>query len=174
MAKTKNELPRWAEVPLAIIIVGGLIWALVPKEILYLSIGIAVVIIGGVSYLILRRQGTQPFKILAKRMYGWLTESRKQTSIEKVPSLTSRERAQLIEAVGNKCENPNCRVQFPLQIHHIQPRAEGGSNKLNNLIVLCNNCHGRFQGGIYSKELLRQWISRKSRRRFRYYVKWNY
>jgi len=174
MGKNDEDLPRWAKVLIALFVVGVIVWAIVPGKVLYTSLGITLAVIVGVSYLIYRKRGIEPFQKLAKGTYGWLTESRKQISIEKVPSLTSEERAQLIDAVGNKCENPNCRVQFPLEVHHIQPRTQGGTNKLNNLIVLCNNCHGRFQGGIYSRELLKQWISGRSRRRFRYYVKWNY
>jgi len=174
MAKTKDELPRWAKILLFLIFAGIIIWAIVPGKVLYISLGIALAIIGGVSYLIYRKWGIQPFKTLAKRTYGWLTESRKQTSIEKVPSLTSRERAQLIDAVGNQCENPNCQIPYPLDIHHIIPKEKGGTNKLRNLIVLCKNCHGMAGKGVYSSARLKQWISRKSPRRFRYYVKWNY
>jgi hypothetical protein len=88
--------------------------------------------------------------------------------------LSSKERAILRIAVGNKCENPSCREKLTLEVHHITPRAKGGLNKLSNLIVLCNNCHSKYQGGIYSKEILRQWITGKNHRRFRHYVKWNY
>jgi 5-methylcytosine-specific restriction endonuclease McrA len=65
--------------------------------------------------------------------------------------------------VGSRCENPTCRRTFPLDVHHIIPRSEGGSNKENNLIVLCKNCHGTAQKGMWSKNLLREWISRPNR-----------
>ena len=35
------------------------------------------------------------------------------------------------------CGKKNCR----LEVHHLLPRSMGGSNKLENLITLCSNCH---------------------------------
>ena len=32
-----------------------------------------------------------------------------------------------------------------LSAHHIKPRAEGGNNKLSNLITLCLKCHDRIE-----------------------------
>jgi len=184
VATNEDELPRWAKILIAVFFIGIIVWAIVPGKTLYTIIGIALAIIIGVSYLIYRKRGIEPFKSFAKKSYEWLKGGQQQvttedkqptkTEIVRIPPLSGRERAQIIDAIGNKCENPNCREKYPLEVHHIKPRAEGGTNKLSNLIVLCNNCHGKFQGGIYSKELLRQWISGKKRRRFRYYLKWNY
>lgn len=184
MARGEEGLPRWAKIFLAVFFIGLLIWAIVPGKILYITIAIVVVIAGGVSYLIYKKQGIEPFKIFGKKSYRWLKEEKQQTEVKegqekkgvvvKAPPLTGPERAKLINAAGNRCENPSCREKYPLEVHHIKPIAEGGSNKLSNLIVLCKNCHGKFQGGIYSRELLKEWISTKSHRRFRYYLKWKY
>ena len=38
--------------------------------------------------------------------------------------------------------------------HHIIPRAVGGSNKAENKIMLCPNCHSLTHKGKYSKENL--------------------
>ena len=41
------------------------------------------------------------------------------------------------------------------EMHHIVPVAEGGSNKADNLILLCPNCHKLAHAGYYSKDFLR-------------------
>ena len=184
MGKQEVRLSRLEKIIIAVIFIGLLVWAIVPGKILYAIIGVVMAIIIGLSYLIYRKGGIEPFKIFARKSYGWLKEEKQEIATEekqpakpeliKIPPLSGTERARLIDAVGNKCENPTCREKFPLEVHHIKPRSEGGPNKLSNLIVLCNNCHGKFQGGIYSRELLREWISGKRRRRFRYYLKWKY
>ena len=35
-----------------------------------------------------------------------------------------------------------------LQVHHVIPRSEGGSNQLQNLICLCWKCHAAAHGTI--------------------------
>lgn len=34
----------------------------------------------------------------------------------------------------------------PLHAHHVQPRADGGSNRLTNLTTLCESCHTALHG----------------------------
>jgi len=55
MAKTEDELPRWAQIIIAAVIVGVLIWALVPKNIIWVALGIGIVIVGVVAYLVYKR-----------------------------------------------------------------------------------------------------------------------
>jgi len=31
-----------------------------------------------------------------------------------------------------------------LQVHHIQPRSQGGSDDLDNLVTVCGRCHSRL------------------------------
>jgi len=40
-----------------------------------------------------------------------------------------------------RCRVPDCRCHRNLDVHHIVPRAEGGSNKPDNLLVLCEAHH---------------------------------
>jgi hypothetical protein len=40
---------------------------------------------------------------------------------------------------GNKCRV--CKNESNLQVHHIKPRAKGGTDKLSNLMTLCELCH---------------------------------
>lgn len=41
-----------------------------------------------------------------------------------------------------KYECANCDCQHDLQLHHIVPLAIGGTNKLSNVVYLCEECHG--------------------------------
>ena len=53
-------------------------------------------------------------------------------------------KAHLIFHYGPSCMNPECRKALPpelLTIDHIIPRAQGGSNELKNLQLLCAQCN---------------------------------
>lgn len=41
----------------------------------------------------------------------------------------------------DECSNPDCTSYEPLEVHHIIPIHEGGSDEFNNVIVLCRHCH---------------------------------
>lgn len=49
----------------------------------------------------------------------------------------------MLEA-GYRCAVPTCRALTPLDIHHIEEHAKGGSDEAGNLICLCCNCHNRY------------------------------
>jgi len=62
------------------------------------------------------------------------------------------QRERLIKAAGGKCEG--CGAELPrrnndnqgqpaLEVHHIHPRSQGGTNRDNNAAILCNpdGCH---------------------------------
>jgi hypothetical protein len=42
---------------------------------------------------------------------------------------------------GYRCRTPGCGAARFLEVHHVVPRAEGGSNKPDNLVTLCSACH---------------------------------
>lgn len=48
-------------------------------------------------------------------------------------------RAQAIKKYGNKCEV--CGFKLVIDTHHILSKNKGGSHTINNLIILCPNCH---------------------------------
>ena len=55
-------------------------------------------------------------------------------------------REQLLEEQEGKCANPSCQTLITLSgkschCDHIIPRADGGSNELDNLQLLCVTCH---------------------------------
>lgn len=52
-------------------------------------------------------------------------------------------KAKLIEQYGNKC--PYCgSINVDLDICHIVPTSSGGTNDIDNLTVMCRNCHASF------------------------------
>jgi len=48
-------------------------------------------------------------------------------------------RLQAINKYGNKCEL--CRYELTVDIHHIKPKSQGGAHEIDNLMVVCPNCH---------------------------------
>jgi hypothetical protein len=52
----------------------------------------------------------------------------------------SRWNAQIQRKVCEVCGN---QIVKDLEVHHIEERAKGGSNKLRNLVVLCEVCHDK-------------------------------
>lgn len=48
-------------------------------------------------------------------------------------------RDKAIKKYGQKCEL--CRYKLSLDIHHITPKSRGGTNEIDNLMVICPNCH---------------------------------
>src|SRR2546428_14038377 len=61
--------------------------------------------------------------------------------------LTPAQQKNIVMTAGecSWCHEKDIRL---LQVHHINPRGEGGSNKLTNLSVLCPNCHVKAQKGL--------------------------
>jgi RNA-directed DNA polymerase len=57
---------------------------------------------------------------------------------------------ELWERQDGKC--PNCKqgiTEMNWNRHHIQPKAQGGSDELNNLILVCSECHKQIHNPIY-------------------------
>lgn len=48
-------------------------------------------------------------------------------------------RAQAINKYGKSCEL--CGYNLHIETHHIIPKHQGGSHTVDNLIILCSNCH---------------------------------
>jgi hypothetical protein len=83
------------------------------------------------------------------------------------PDLTPDERALFIDYIGNRCEDPTCRITGDLEIHHITPRREGGTNSVWNLLVLCRNHHGLANKGIPPKPRQARWARHHTNERLR-------
>lgn len=58
-------------------------------------------------------------------------------------------RRKLLYRAGWRCEVPGCCSRLWLDVHHLQPRADGGGNEAANLIVLCCAHHRAIHlGGL--------------------------
>jgi predicted HNH restriction endonuclease len=62
-------------------------------------------------------------------------------------------RMQAIKKYGNKCEL--CGYGLVVESHHILPKNKGGLHEINNLMVLCPNCHAA---------ITRRYLTLKSRK----------
>jgi 5-methylcytosine-specific restriction endonuclease McrA len=49
-------------------------------------------------------------------------------------------RAQAIKKYGTRCEL--CNYGMTIDTHHVIPRYQGGLHEIDNLMVICPNCHG--------------------------------
>jgi hypothetical protein len=50
-------------------------------------------------------------------------------------------RAAVLARDGHRCTSPGCGTTRFLEVHHVNPRNEGGQNKPDNLTTLCSRCH---------------------------------
>src|SRR5690349_10933981 len=56
-------------------------------------------------------------------------------------------RRQVLARDKHRCTVPGCRATANVDCHHIVPRADGGSNKPENLTTLCSAHHLLLHGG---------------------------
>lgn len=59
-------------------------------------------------------------------------------------------RTQAIKKYGNKCEL--CKYNLTVDVHHIKPKKQGGIHEIENLMVLCPNCHALLTRSIINLE----------------------
>jgi 5-methylcytosine-specific restriction endonuclease McrA len=95
------------------------------------------------------------------------------TLISDETSLTDEEKSELENAVWYRCENPYCKYTHFLDVHHIIDEKNGGTNKLDNLIVLCPYCHDLAHKNEIPENEMRLWISNREER-FKFKVHWHY
>jgi hypothetical protein len=65
-------------------------------------------------------------------------------------------RAAVLARDRHGCRAPGCGGTHFLEVHHVIPRNEGGSNQAENLVTLCGRCH-RF--AHERPQLVRQWFA---------------
>lgn len=75
---------------------------------------------------------------------------------KRVPPLTPRQRAEIIERDGGQCTAPGCTFRTRLEVHHITPRWAGGSNDPENLRTLCSPHHDEI-GAVDDHRALIAW-----------------
>jgi len=73
------------------------------------------------------------------------------------PPLTNEQTERIIHSVGTICCYPNCNEIIALDVHHIIPRNEGGSNRRSNLIVLCPTHHRKADNGAIPRRRLKMY-----------------
>jgi hypothetical protein len=56
-------------------------------------------------------------------------------------TIPPRTRQDVLARDGHRCQAPGCNHRWFLEIHHVVPREEGGSNHPGNLVTLCSACH---------------------------------
>jgi hypothetical protein len=64
-------------------------------------------------------------------------------------------RDEIYQRARNACENPDCRYNGTVHIHHID--MNNRNNSTINLIALCPNCHQDAHKGIITTSQLRNW-----------------
>ncbi|MCB9561145.1 MAG: HNH endonuclease [Kofleriaceae bacterium] len=63
------------------------------------------------------------------------------------PTIPPRIRAAVIARDHHRCRVPGCRSSRWIEVHHVQPRAQGGRHTLDNLICLCGGHHDAVHAG---------------------------
>jgi hypothetical protein len=67
-------------------------------------------------------------------------------------------KSQVLHEAGYRCGNPSCRTILTLDIHHLEEVGIGGSDRAENLLPLCPNCHALYhRQGAITRESLRAW-----------------
>lgn len=66
----------------------------------------------------------------------------------RIPSMTSKK---VWQEAGQRCSFCAESAVEALHIHHIMAREHGGSNQVENLILVCANCHGKITHGHISE-----------------------
>ena len=66
-------------------------------------------------------------------------------------------RHRVLHEAGYKCGNPICRTILTLDIHHLVPVGDQGTDTPENLLALCPNCHALHHRGNIPVQSLRAW-----------------
>ena len=70
-------------------------------------------------------------------------------------TIPPRVRREVLARARGRCQAPGCRNTHFQELHHIIPRAKGGTNDPKNLIVLCSRCHALWHRKNLDAQLLR-------------------
>ena len=88
-------------------------------------------------------------------------------------TLPDEAKSVLMNAVWYRCENPKCNYTQFLDVYQILSREKGGSNALENLVVLCPECRDIVHSGQIDDKVLHSWIKGRMER-FKFAVDWPY
>jgi hypothetical protein len=56
-------------------------------------------------------------------------------------TILPKTRATVLARDRHRCATPGCGATRFLEVHHVTPRARGGTNRPDNLVTLCGRCH---------------------------------
>jgi hypothetical protein len=76
---------------------------------------------------------------------GERTQSKPARATQTIPPALRR---QVVRRDHGCCVVPGCRNATFIDVHHIQPRAEGGQHVADNLVVLCSAHHRAVHRGL--------------------------
>ena len=79
----------------------------------------------------------------------------------------------LMNAVWYRCENPKCNYTQFLEVYHIVPEDKGGTNILDNLVILCPQCRFAAYSAELTEEELHSWVKERVER-FKFAIDWPY
>ena len=64
--------------------------------------------------------------------------------------INDEEKITALGKANGRCEYPNCEIEFKdykeAEYHHKEMYAKGGKSELENIMVLCTNCHDKIHG----------------------------
>jgi hypothetical protein len=115
----------------------------------------------------------EPTDKVVKNIEGAAPETPAIPLVEDETILTEEDKNTLLNAVWYRCENPFCKYTSFLGVHHIVDEKEGGTNRLDNLIVLCPFCHDLAHRNEIPEEEMREWIGNRENR-FKFKPDWKY
>ena len=76
-----------------------------------------------------------------ERTKGGPLEWRDEKRSKRRKEVSKRKRTHLFESANHQCQECGAGWGAGLEIHHITPIADGGTNRPSNLAVLCHACH---------------------------------
>lgn len=118
-------------------------------------------LIFGWAGLVFRDEGLQEAVDFLASMDDAGSSGGKSSNEEHVETTTAkpvpekRKRELIFGRAEQECEWCDDHLDNP-EVHHIEPRSEGGSNDPSNLIVLCPTCHRKADRGGITKTKLKQ------------------
>jgi len=65
-------------------------------------------------------------------------------------------RKEVLRRDGHCCQAKSCKRTRFLDVHHINPRSNGGTNRVENLVTLCSSCHQLWHKNGWGMEALKK------------------
>ena len=80
--------------------------------------------------------------LTAKTLSAVLCDARVQAEGKRnLATIPPRTRREVLARDGYTCRMKGCNRSHFLEVHHVKPRAKGGTNDAANLVTLCSGCH---------------------------------